>query len=196
MDSLHSSLGILERISAIPSSRRIHVPLSLSMNDAGRIAADVLRLSAESHDDILLMLPLRGHYGAVLALGQVLGLPTTAPTVGVLCGETGLLGPVLLQACTLRVVSRHAEFAPRLDLLDREYSVHSFELVGPAEQVDRTRRKIADEQAELEVERSAVLSLVSERTGILPNELLELFAKLPEYTGEEAVDAGWADVVI
>ncbi len=54
---------IMQRIRAIPATRRVLVPNNLSQDAAGLVATEVLRLSAESQDDILLFIAtVRKHH--------------------------------------------------------------------------------------------------------------------------------------
>lgn len=185
---------ILERIRAVPPDRRQLLLDRFSRDDAGRTAADVLRLSSGSGDDILLLLPQTGDISGALALAEVLLLPSAAPTIGVLCGTAWTAAPALLQGCTIRVVSRHAVICPRI--LEDTYAASSLLFGGPEEQRVRAFESFEQGLAAFNRQWDLIIALAARRANLTVDSLLLLLTKKPEYTAAEAVLAGWADAVL
>lgn len=194
LDWLMEAAALLDRIRAIPPSRRIRLPDSFSQDAAGKAAADILRMSAESKNDILLLLPPGGSPNATLMLAELLQLPETAPTIGVLCGAAATTSQVLLQACTIRGVSRHAELSLRP--LDFTHSMNALRFSLPDPSPTYALEDLSDAVASIIQKQETMLALIAARTGISQERILATLATKPDYSAAEAVAAGWADVVI
>ena len=200
MEITEQQVQLLARIRAIPPARRVLVPNRFGRDDVGRVATDILRLRAESANDILLMLPPRGNPTGALALAELLKLPAEAPIIGVLCGITtratgsAMATLLVLQACTIRVISRHAEIAPcRLEF---DHTVSAFMFSGSDIQTAGALTTLEEDLEWITREHGTILEQVAVRIGISRDALETVLTSKPEYSAVEAVATGWGDAVI
>ncbi len=114
--------------------------------------------------------------------------------MGVLCGTAATSIPVLLQACTIRVLSRHAELSPRS--LTIEHTATSLLFVGLESQTTRALEDVEGNLAATIQKHEAILNLLSARIGRTREDLQVMLATEPDLSAPEAVAAGWADVVV
>jgi len=185
---------VLARIKAVPQTRRLLLPDRFSADDAGRVGTDVLRLSAESDRDILLLLPPTGVLAAGLSLGEVLSQPGTAPTIGLLCGSAATSMPILLQCCALRVLSKHARLAPTT--LFQTHTVAALLFSGPEEQTARTLEALDAQLFTLTRLQALMMKRVGDAIGSDVVTLQAVLDAKPDFSAGEAVAAGWADACV
>ncbi len=192
---MEANTTILDRVRAVPAQRRVFLPLGFSRDEAGRCTAEILRLSAENHNDMLLWLPPYGSLHGSLALGDLLATGGTAPVIGLLWGEARTATPALLQTCAPRLITPHATLAPRR--IDSVFQTSASRMNGPPGGAETVLGELRNALTSLKQDAAhRVWQRISTRIGVTISDLMTDVADRPAWNAGESVRLGWADAVL